>query len=103
MYNPKLQCVINYEYTLHAKRRQDKQAADPAEVALTVERGRLVEVRENKGSRRHVFRAGYTQDGRGYPEKEIKVVYAMEQGSVVIVTMVTRYGQFEEGGNEDYL
>ena len=87
--------MINYEYTLHAKRRRKKQAADPAEVALTVERGELIGVRDNKGSRRRVFRAGYTQDGRDYSEKELTIVYTFEKGSVVVVTMITRYGQFE--------
>jgi metal-dependent hydrolase (beta-lactamase superfamily II) len=95
MYNPRHQQEINYEYTLHAKLRQKKQAVDPAEVALTVEEGTLIGVRDNKGSRRRVFRAGYNQGGRDYLEKEITVVYTFEKGSVVVVTMVTRYGQFE--------
>ena len=86
--------MINYEYTLHAKLRQKKQAADPAEVALTVAKGELIGVRDNKGSRRRVFREGYTQDGRNYADKELTIVYTFEKGSVVIITMVTRYGQF---------
>lgn len=95
MHNPRRQRMINYEYTLHAKRGQKNQAADPTEVALTVERGELIGVRDNKGSRKRVFRAGYNQDGKDYLEKELAVVYTFEKGSVVIITMVTRYGQFE--------
>lgn len=95
MHNPRRQRMINYEYTLHAKRGQKKQAADPTEVALTVERGELIGVRDNKGSRKRVFRTGYNQDGKDYLEKELAVVYTFEKGSVVIITMVTRYDQYE--------
>ena len=103
MYNPRRRQEIKYEYTLHAKRRQGKQAANPSEIALTVEEGTLIGVRDNKGSRRRVFRAGYTQDGKDYSDKELTVVYTFEKGLVVVITMVTRYGEFERGGNEDYL
>lgn len=86
--------MIDYEYTLHANRRRERQGASSAEVSTTVEKGTLVEVRENKGSRIHVFMAGYRQDGEDYPEKELRVVYAMERGKVVVVTTVTRFGRF---------
>ncbi len=95
MYNPGNWQEIAYEYTLHVKRRQTQQHAELEEISLTVEEGTLIGVRDNKGSRRLVFRAGYTQDDRDYPEKELTVVYTFERGSVVVVTMVTRYGQFE--------
>lgn len=87
--------MIDYEYTLHARRRGREQAASLAEVSTTVEEGTLIEVRQNKGSRIHTFREGYTQDGKDYAEKELKVIYAMERGKVVVVTLVTRFGQFE--------
>ena len=95
MYNPRNRQDIAYEYTLHIKRRQRQQRAELEEIALTVEEGTLIGVRDNKGSRRRVFRAGYTKDGRDYSEKELTIVYTFEKGSVVVVTMVTRYGQFE--------
>ena len=95
MYNPRNRQEIAYEYTLHIKRRQIQQHAELEEIALTVEEGCLIGVRDNKGSRRRVFREGYTQDGRNYADKELTIVYTFEKGSVVIITMVTRYGQFE--------
>ena len=95
MYNPRKRQEINYEYTRHAKRRQQEQDTGLAEVALTVENGALIEVRGNKGSRTRVFRAGYTHRDVYYPDKELRVVYAMEKDSVVVVTIVTRYGRFE--------
>ena len=95
MYNPRNRQEITYEYTLHFKQRQRQQHAELEEIALTVEEGTLIGVRDNKGSRRRVFRAGYTQDGRNYSEKELTIVYTFEKRSVVVVTMITRYGQFE--------
>ena len=95
MYNARNRQEIAYEYTLHIKRRQIQQHAESEEIALTVEEGTLIRVRDNKGSRRRVFREGYTQDGRNYSDKELTIVYTFEKGSVVVVTMVTRYGQFE--------
>ena len=95
MYSAISQRVIHYEYTLHARRRCREQAASPVEIFTTVEEGSLVEVRQNKGSRTHTFSAGYTQDGEDYPHKELKVVYAMENGKVVVVTLLTRFGKFE--------
>lgn len=84
--------MINYEYTLHAKLRQKKQAADTTEVALTVERGELIGVRDNKGPGKRVFRAGCNQDDKDYPEKELTVVYTFEKGAVVMVTRDCYYG-----------
>ena len=76
------QRMINYEYTLHARRRRVQQGASLPEISTTVEEGTLVEVRQNKGSRTHVFRAGYTKDRENYAEKELKVIYAMEEGNI---------------------
>ena len=95
MYNYRSRREINYEFTLHARRRRKEQEATPEEIAETVENGSLIGVRENKGSRRRVFREGYTSNHTDYDEKELRVVYAIENGSVIVVTLVTRYGQFE--------
>ena len=95
MYNFQSQREINYELTLHARLRRKEQEATPREIAETVENGSLIGVRDNKGSRRRVFREGYTSNDIVYDEKELTVVYAIEQGSVIVVTLVTRYGQFQ--------
>ena len=103
MYTHRSQQEINYEYTLHARRRRKEQDTTPEEIAQTVENGSLIGVRDNKGSRKRIFREGYTSNHIDYCDKELTVVYAMEKGAVVVVTLVTRYGRFERGENEDYL
>ena len=95
MYNYRSRREINYEFTLHSRQRRKQQEATPQEIAETVENGSLTGVRENKGSRWRVFREGYTSNHIDYDEKELTVVYAIEKGSVIVVTLVTRYGQFE--------
>ena len=95
MYNYRSRREISYEFTLHARRRRKEQEATPEEIAETVENGSLVRVRENKASRSRVFREGYTSSHIDYDEKELAVVYAIEKGSVIVITLVTRYGQFE--------
>ena len=68
------------------------------EVTLTVEAGRPAQARGSYFGRQRVFTEGYSWLGRDYPHKELRVVYALEGDSIIVITTIARYGRWEGAG-----
>jgi len=87
--------TLNYKFTSHALDQMQERGVSEDEVALAVEHGVLVEVSGNRALRRRVLTQGYQWLGRGYQHKEVTVVYTLEEGFIIVITVLARYGRWE--------
>jgi len=83
-------------YTSHARTKMTERGVREEEVVETVRAGALLRVRGNRIGRRRVFAVGYQWEGRDYLHKEVAVIYTEEGEQQVIVTVLARYGRWEE-------
>ena len=84
------------EYTRHARTQMADRGVSEIEVAIALTDGYDVNVRYPRKGRRKVFTSGYVMHGRSYPHMELTVVYAEEGELFVIVTVIARYGMWEQ-------
>ena len=87
--------TLNYRFTRHALDQLQERGINEREVRDTAEAGLLVEVSENRAIRRRIFTQGYSRIGRNYSHKEVTVVYALEEGFIIVITVISRYGRWE--------
>ncbi len=74
---------------------QDRGATE-SEVADTIQTGIEYAARLGRLGREKVFRDGYEYEGRSYPHKLVRVFYVEEGSITVVVTVITRYGEWIE-------
>ena len=86
---------MNYRFTSHALDQMQERGITEGEVALTVEAGLLVEVSGNRAIHQRIFTQGYRWFGRDYHHKEVTVVYTLEGGVIIVITVIGRYGRWE--------
>ena len=73
----------------------DRGATEP-EVADTIQTGADYPARMDRLGKEKVFRDGYEYEGRNYPHKLVRVFYVEESAVTVVVTVITRYGEWRE-------
>jgi len=83
-------------YTNHVMLKMRQRGIVEAEVEQTIETGTLVDQSGTLYIRRRVFTGGYRWYERDYPQKEVTVVYVIENDSITALTAIARYGRFEE-------
>lgn len=84
------------EYTRHARIQMAKRGVSADEVADTLAGGHEVDARPPRKGRRKLFTSGYVFEGRFYAHMELTVIYAEEGDLFVIVTVIARYGRWEQ-------
>lgn len=67
------------------------------EVAEALALGRPSAAVRGRVARVRVFREGYRWRGTDYPNKEVRVLYAVEGNDTVVITVRARYGQWGGG------
>ena len=65
------------------------------EVLQVLTTGTLGHMREGRQIKVSVFTAGYRWRGNAYPHKEVQVVHLIDQGEIIVVTVISRYGHWE--------
>lgn len=83
------------EYTDHARRKMRERGALDSEVVDAIHMGTEYPADPPKLGREMVFRNGYEYKGRCYPHKQVRVIYAVEGLTTTVVTVITRYGEWE--------
>lgn len=68
---------------------------DEEEIRLVLDTGVVTSGYSGRWIAAGVLTAGYTRRGRNYRHKEVRVVYAVEDWGIVVVTVVARYGFWE--------
>ncbi len=83
-------------YTSHARSKMQERGVSEEEVIATVREGASATLEDNRLLRRKVFTMGYQRRGRSYSHKEVTVIYTEEGEHQVIVTVLARYGRWEQ-------
>ena len=86
---------MRYKFTGHAIDQMQERGVSENEVTQTIEAGRPALVRGSRSGRQRVFTEGYSWLGRDYPHKEVRAVYALEGDSLIVITIIARYGRWE--------
>ena len=86
---------MRVSYINHARMQMSVRGATEEEVVETLRSGVHTPGRLGRQIRVKVFTAGYQRRGRDYLHKEVEVIYAEREDTVVVVTVKTRYGMWE--------
>ncbi len=79
----------------HTKDNLDERGTNEEEVRLIIRTGTVKPARFGRWMARKVLTEGYEHNGKRYRHKEISVVYAIDAGIAVSVTVKTRFGFWE--------
>ena len=82
------------EFTRHARLKMEERGAVESEVIHTIQMGAECPADPPKLCKETVFRHGYEWDGRLYAHKQVRVIYAEEGSTTTVVTVITRYGEW---------
>ena len=86
--------MINF--SPHALLSMRKRGALRHEVIDTIRTGTEIPAHLSRLGREKVFRDGYEWEGRSYLHKQIRVIYVEEGPATEVVTVMARYGEWEE-------
>ena len=87
---------FNLSISAHARERMRLHGVAEEEIRLVLDTGAVALGHSGRRIATGVLTAGYTRRGRSYRHsKEVQVVYAIEEWSIVVVTVVARYGFWE--------
>lgn len=79
----------------HTKDNLDERGTNDEEVRLVIRTGTVTPARFGRWMAKRVLTGGYEHNGKFYRHKEISVVYAIDGGIIVTVTVKTRFGFWE--------
>ena len=79
----------------HTKDNLDERGTNEEEVRLVIRTGTVTPARFGRWMAKRVLTEGYEHNGKSYRHKEISVVYAIDMGMIVTVTVKTRFGFWE--------
>jgi hypothetical protein len=74
----------------------EQRGVTESEVARTLAEGAVVPVRTGRQARVKVFADGYNREGGFFPHKEVWVAYKEEADDTIVVTVIVRYGRWEQ-------
>lgn len=83
-------------YSRHASLRIREWGVTEEEVRVTIDSGEPFPAKGLRLGKARVFRMGYERQGRPYPHKEVRVIFALEAEDTIVVTVVARYGRWED-------
>ena len=79
----------------HTLDNLEERGTSEEEVRLVIRTGTVTPARFGRWMAKRVLTEGYEHNGTRYRHKEISVVYAIDRGMVVTVTVKTRFGFWE--------
>jgi hypothetical protein len=86
---------MDFQIDPHTVERAANRGATLAEVEEVVASGVFESARGGRFARWKVFPFGKERNGRYYPEKRVKVIYVIDNGQIVTVTVFVYYGRWE--------
>jgi hypothetical protein len=83
-------------FTNHVRTRLAARGTSEEEIADVVRTGEPADARPGYEGRAKVFPFESTWEGRHFSEKRVRVVYAVEEGNEVVVTVYVYYGRWSQ-------
>ncbi len=78
----------------HAKERATERGATEEEINDILRSGKLTIAKGNRLAKEKVYSFNKDWNGKTYKEKHIKVIYIIERNTIVVITVVVKYGNF---------
>jgi hypothetical protein len=79
----------------HTLARAEERGATLDEIREVVESGLVEHARSGRLAKATVFRFDAERAGRFYPEKRVRVIYAVDDDVVTTITVYVYYGRWE--------
>lgn len=87
---------MNIVYSNHARENMEERGVTEEEIEEVLRTGSTIQGQFGRQITTKVLAEGYERRGRRYPHKEVQLIHITESGGIIIVTVKTRYGRFEE-------
>jgi hypothetical protein len=78
----------------HAKERAEERGASTTEIFEALTSGVLLPAKTGRLSREKVFSYRSEWNGKFYEEKLLKVIYLIDGKTIIVITVVVKYGKF---------
>lgn len=80
-----------FEITKHAHKKLKDRGIDFYEVKETISKSKWIRTRYKRFTSIRVFEYNQVWEGVFYRQKEVKVVFAKENGKIIVITAIARY------------
>ena len=87
---------MNVLYIDHARQNMEERGVSDEEVIEVLATGITSQGRYGRQITTKVLTEGYERRGISYAHKEVQLVHVYESSAIIIITVKTRYGRFEE-------
>ena len=77
------------------ERKMRERGVTEEEIRQTIQTGRITPAELGRTMATRVFTAGYHHEGTDYRHKEVQVIFVEEPWATVVVTVIARYGFWE--------
>lgn len=78
----------------HTIKRAEERGASEEEIVETLQSGELIAAKGNRLAKSKIFSFQQIRNGKFYEEKKIEVVYVVENGLIITVTVYVFFGKF---------
>ena len=86
---------MRIQIDLHSLERAEERGTNEEEIRDTIRRGVPIPAKHGRLARAQVYDFKQTRHGRFYEQKRVEVIYAVEPGRIVTVTVYVFYGKWE--------
>ncbi len=80
----------------HTSERAEERGTNVQEIKDVIHSGFPIPARYDRWGKAKVYDFRQQRHGKYYEQKRVEVIYAIEEGSIVTVTVYVFYGQWEE-------
>jgi len=79
----------------HTLERAEERGTNEAEIRDVITNGLTLPARQGRTGKAKVYDFKQERHGKYYEHKRVEVIYTVEQGAIVTVTVYAFYGQWE--------
>ncbi|MCS7310907.1 MAG: DUF4258 domain-containing protein [Armatimonadetes bacterium] len=80
----------------HTLQRAEERGTNAEEIADVLRTGVAVPAKSGRLAKAKVYPFGQTRLGKYYEQKRVEVIYTVEEGTIITVTVYVFYGRWEE-------
>lgn len=93
--NEKSVKFMNIQIDPHTLNRALERGATEEEIRETLDRGVSISAKGDRLGKAHVFEFQTVRNGKFYEQKRVEVIYVIENGMAITITVYVFYGKWE--------
>jgi hypothetical protein len=78
----------------HAKERADERGASEDDIYETLRSGNVIIVQGIRSAKEKIYDFNQEWNGKLYEQKQVRVIYLVEENTMIVITVVVKYGKF---------